>query len=486
MPANIASRTFLRAILALALLSLVGVGPSSSAFRPTNAEAVPPDGYVADFVSTAATGVAMNEAGDVTGTSYLDVGCGPFCLPPLETVVWRGADRIVLPDIPGFSDIYVSSINAQGWVAGFAGFPYTTTHAVVWIPNGNTYQAIDLGTLPGHTTSYAVGIDDLGRVVGWSTTSNFPYNGSPFMWSESTGMIDLSAQGYPDDTPLAISPGGAVATQFTWYLLEDPNSVVTMPSPPQGFGVGTYPTAINDTGDQARFLWSTGPQNLRYLFRFHHEGTWQQISFTGNGNLAPYGVGSINAAGDVSATVLGTGMIAYGPDGLTQSLTPLLSPAYQGSDVTFGGPITESGEILAMVMIGRSQRLMRLTPAQSCTNGCIQVSNLVLRARFIPDPNDPDHCYENGIMFNVAKVRLTVTSETGAPVRRALVTGRFLDDYWTNEPVSGMTNSSGVVSFPYTGLCGVGAIAFLVDSVTKGDLVFDRTVGILTDWAIPQ
>jgi hypothetical protein len=55
--------------------------------------------YVADFVSTAAFGVAMNDAGDVTGTSYRDTGCGPFCLPPLDTVVWRGGARIVLPPV---------------------------------------------------------------------------------------------------------------------------------------------------------------------------------------------------------------------------------------------------------------------------------------------------------------------------------------------------------------------------------------------------
>jgi hypothetical protein len=48
-------------------------------------------------VSTAATGVAMNAAGDVAGSSYPDPGCGPFCLPPLETVVWRAGQRIVLP-----------------------------------------------------------------------------------------------------------------------------------------------------------------------------------------------------------------------------------------------------------------------------------------------------------------------------------------------------------------------------------------------------
>jgi hypothetical protein len=35
---------------------------------------------------------------------------------------------------------------------------------------------------------------------------------------------------------------------------------------------------------------------------------------------------SITAAGDVTATVVGVGVIAYGPDGLTQPLVDRLSP----------------------------------------------------------------------------------------------------------------------------------------------------------------
>lgn len=442
--------------------------------------------YVADFVSTAATGAAMNDTGDVTGTSYTDTGCGPFCLPPLETVVWRGGVRIVLPSVPGLTGIYVGSINNQGWVAGFAGFPGTTTHAVVWKPNGNTYVAIDLGTLPGTTISYAVGIDNLGRVVGWSTTSNFPPNGSPFVWTAADGMLDLSAQGFPDEQPLAISPGGAVATASAWYQLDDPASVVSLPPPPQGFVVGSYATAINDAGDQARFLVSTGPQNLVYLFRFHHEGTWQMLSTSGTGHLSRYGVGSINAARDVSATVQSTAVIAPGPNGLAQSLAPLLSPAYPGATIGMGGPMNNAGQILTQVMIGRSQRLMKLTPASACGFNCIKVSRLLMRGKFVQDPNDPGQCYPGGNMYNLTQAQLTVTNETGVKLGGVVVSGRFLDDYWTNKPLSGTTDSLGVVKFTHKGLCGVGAIAFLVDKAIRGSRVFDRTTGIVTNWVIPQ
>jgi len=448
-------------------------GPSASIVQST---------YAADFVATAASGFAMNDAGDVAGRSYKDIGCGPFCLPPEETVVWRGGQRIVLPAIPGLSGISVSSINAQGWVAGFAGVPGTTTHAVVWKPNGNTYQAIDLGTLPGTTISYAVGIDDLGRAVGWSTTSP---SGSPFMWTESAGMVDLSALGYPDEAPGAISPGGTVATISTWFVLGDPNSVVPMPPAPPSLVTGG-PGAINDAGDQARFLVSTGPQNLIYLFRFHHEGagTWQLLSPSGTGQLSRAGVGGINAERDVSATVLSTAVIAPGPDGLAKGLAPLLSPAYQGSALVFGGPMNGPGQILAQVMIGRSQRLMKLVGATPCGANCIQIDSLKMTGKFIPDPNaPPDSCTPNASNHVVAKVR--VTDELGKALQGVVVKGRFVDDYWLDKAVTRTTNKKGIAKFVHNGVACVGAVAFLVDDAAKVGRSFDRTKGVLTNYVIP-
>jgi probable HAF family extracellular repeat protein len=380
----------------------------------------------------------------------------------------------------------VRAINNQGWVVGFAGFPNTTTHAVVWKRVGNGYQPIELGVLPGTQASEAIGIDNLGRVVGWSTTLNFPPNGSPFLWTEADGMVDLTSLGFPDEKPLAISLGGMVATPSFWYSLDDAGAVESLPPPPQGFSVGTYPTAINDAGDQARFLVSTGPQNLVYLFRFHHEGTWQQISPNGTGHLSTYGVGSINAARDISATVQGTAVIAAGPNGMAQALAPLLSPAYRGAAIGGGGPMNASVQILTKVMIGRSQRLMKLVPATPCGANCIKVTQLAMRGQFVQDPNDPGSCAPNGNAFNRVKANLRVTSESGAPLGGVVVNGRFLDDYWTNRPVTGTSNAQGMVTFTNVGPCGVGAVAFLVDRATKAPRAFDRTTGIVTNWVIPQ
>jgi probable HAF family extracellular repeat protein len=444
--------------------------------------------YAPDFVSAVAYGVAMNDAGDIVGTSYTDPGCGPFCLAPIETVVWKAGVRIVLPPLPGHSGTAVTGINNQGWICGYAG-SFDFPRAVVWKPNGNTYTVIDLGTLPGtNMLSAAKGIDDLGRVVGFSSSSNLPPGGA-FLWTEAGGMVDLTKQGFPSETPRGISRGGTVATSGHWYHLGDPTSVTALaPVPPGGwFGFGG-PVAINDAGDQARGLGIGNEHPFTYMFRYHHEGTgtWQQIDFTGTGPQSPGGIGSINNAQDITNTVSGSAQIAYGPDGINQPLDALFSPAYNSSIIR-GGPMNASSQILAQIWVGLAGRLVRLTPASACGASCIRVSKLVVSAKFHQDPNDLGHCTPgNKKEYNLTHARAVVTSETGARLSGVLVSGRFMDQYWTNALVSGTTNAQGIVQFNFKGPCGVGTEAFIVENATKAPLVFDKTVGVLAGSALPK
>ncbi|MFO0984245.1 MAG: hypothetical protein U1E76_21405 [Planctomycetota bacterium] len=450
---------------------------------------LPPDMYVVDFVDASSFGVSMNDMGDVIGTSYEDNGCGPFCMPPLDTVVWRGDQRIILPKLPTWGEIWVKAINNAGWIVGFAGDSFWTAHrAVVWKPAGASYQVIDLGVLPGTTSSEATGIDDQGRVVGWSTTTDFPPAGSPFAWTEAGGMLDLSAQGYPDDMPFAISPGGTVATVDRWYHLGDPTSVTSMAPPPPGFRLEAGSIAINDAGDQGRFLVTASGQPLDYLYRYDHAGIWNLLSTTGTGHSSSYSMGSINTMRDVTGTILGGGIVAYGRDGLAEWLAATLSPAYPGCSVSGAGRMDARGRILTHALIGLEARLVRLTPAWHCTGNCMRVANVALTADFIPDPSDPtqDHCAPDLSAHDEATATITVTDALGIPMANAKVFGRFMDEYWTNELAVGTTDGAGVVSFFHSGPCGVGAISFLVDDVIKPGFVLDKTTGILTTWAVPQ
>ncbi len=487
-----------RWLAAAILTNLAIVGCSNDSLEPPK-DAAPPSAlaaasvvaamYAPDFVSTAATGYDLNDAGDVVGKSYTDTGCGPFCLGPEEIVVWRGGNRIVLPHVPGpfGSYQYPLFINNQGLIAGFAGYPGSTTHAAIWTPSGTGYTVQDVGVLPGMTSADVAGLDDQGRMVGWSSIGGaIPTATAPFMWSQATGMVNLATQGYPNERPAAMSPGGKVVTWNFWYQLGNPASAVHLPAPPQGFsGAGSNGSAINDAGDQAHFLVRTGPQNLVYPFRLSNGGTWQMISSFGTGHLSRYAMGSINSAQDITLTVGSTGMIAAGPAGLAQNLASLLSPAYPGVTVGDGGPMSASGQILTQVYIGQSRRLMKLTPVTACAANCVVSSGLVMTGKFVQDPAFPQSCFEGGKMYNLTTATATLTSETGAPLANVQVNGRFMDDYATNKPVTGTTNAAGVVTWTYKGLCGVGAIAFLVENATLGTRRFDRTRGVLTNWVIP-
>jgi hypothetical protein len=465
------------------VLFAIGLVLAAPAIPAASSQAAAQTLYAPDFVSAAAFGAAMNDVGDIVGTSYLDTGCGPFCLPPLETVVWKAGVRTVLPAVPRFTGISVTGINNSGWICGSAG-PFGFTDAVVWKPNGTTYTAIDLGVLPGTAHSVAIGIDDSNRVVGYAiTTSGLQ---TPFVWTEAGGMVDLSAQGFPAEIPLGISRSGLVATIGFWYRLGDPASVTAVATPPSGLLLQNSTVAINDAGDQARFLVAVSGENLVYPFRYHHEGTWQQLSTIGTGHLSSYGIGSINAAQDITLTALSTAMIAYGPDGLAQSFTGLLSSAYNGT-VTAGGPLNASGQILAQVMVGLEPRLMRLSPASACSSSCMKVNTLVLKTKFHQDPGDPGHCTSgNTKEYNLARATVTVTSETGARLAGVLVNGRFMDEYWTNSTVSGTTNSKGAVQFTFKGPCGIGAETFMIENLTLSPLTFDKTVGVLSGYQIPS
>jgi probable HAF family extracellular repeat protein len=81
--------------------------------------------------------------------------------------------------------VFGFGVNSAGWVAGIAETSPGVWHAALWTAPG---QALDLGTLPGATTSEGWGVNALGWVVGYSYGA-FVYG--PFLWTDSDGMVAL-------------------------------------------------------------------------------------------------------------------------------------------------------------------------------------------------------------------------------------------------------------------------------------------------------
>jgi probable HAF family extracellular repeat protein len=136
-----------------------------------------------------------------------------------HAVLWRGQTMIDLGTLGGADTdwLYCSganSVNDLGQVVGWSstqaglgffcpiGFNEDVPHAFLWLRSKGMR---DLGTLPGDTSSEASKINFFGQVIGISGNTVRPAGnpiyeviGRPFIWSERTGMRDLNALIFPN------------------------------------------------------------------------------------------------------------------------------------------------------------------------------------------------------------------------------------------------------------------------------------------------
>jgi probable HAF family extracellular repeat protein len=126
---------------------------------------------------------AINRFGQVVGSSDDN---GSF-----YAFIWsRTAGMKNLGKLPGYDSSVASAINDLGQVAGESDCLSCSLeeHAVLW---GKTKGSmLDLGVLPGGSVSAAEGINNAGQVVG---VSDFSGRLHAFVWSPSTGMLDLNS-----------------------------------------------------------------------------------------------------------------------------------------------------------------------------------------------------------------------------------------------------------------------------------------------------
>ena len=151
-------------------------------------------------------------------------------------------------------------------------------------------------------------------------------------------------------------------------------------NPPRDFVLQNSTVCIIDAGDQARFLVNTGAENLVYPFRYH-DGTWQQIGFAGTGHLS--------LLASVRSTMPRTSRPRFRVDGQMRPV-PAVSCRLRCS--CFAGLCRKRPDHRRIdeheranpgpIVIGQSgQRLVKLVPAQPCTNNCIQVTSIQMQGK---------------------------------------------------------------------------------------------------------
>src|SRR3982751_5905934 len=111
------------------------------------------------------TGVrGINDAGQVVGASLTYTASGSYFY---RAFLYSNGQKMDLGTLPGYSNSYGFAINNAGQVTGSSYDPISGGHAFLY-SNG---QMADLGTLGG-SSSGASGINNAGQVVGSSSTSN--------------------------------------------------------------------------------------------------------------------------------------------------------------------------------------------------------------------------------------------------------------------------------------------------------------------------
>jgi probable HAF family extracellular repeat protein len=173
---------------------------------------IPGTSYQHGFLWTGATGMSLvigsyppSFANGISNTGQVVGQESPHFIKA-HAVTWTGGVTKDLGTLGGVDpDFHLSSsamgVNDLGQVVGFSSVAEWTSepvHAVLWDRNGNIR---DLGTLPGHTDSLASKINFFGQVIGSSGNSIVgQHDGEPdhlvvarpFIWSEPSGMRDLN------------------------------------------------------------------------------------------------------------------------------------------------------------------------------------------------------------------------------------------------------------------------------------------------------
>jgi probable HAF family extracellular repeat protein len=225
--------------LVLCAIIVAAAAPSYAADRYL----IRPLATVADQVDVFAKGI--NNLGQVVGYTVDQSGQS-------HATLWEGESATALPALSSqnpYSEAY--RINDAGQIAGKATTDAGHSHAAYWDDAG----IVDIGTLPGGTSSFAMDINASGVVAG---SSEATIGQSAFTWTRSGGLVDYGNT----DPPFRLAVAGFNGLNNhglfvgTIYILLEPfhaalaregeRGVVDI-SPPGRFSVGMA-LAVNDAG----------------------------------------------------------------------------------------------------------------------------------------------------------------------------------------------------------------------------------------------
>jgi probable HAF family extracellular repeat protein len=203
------------AVRSCPLLALLLVGLVLSS--PVNAESswsAVDIGFVGNSDAYGYMASGLNNLGQVIGSYVTSTGDTHGFITGSN-----GSAIMDLGTLPGFSDSYALGINGSGRVVGYASTPDSSLGAHAFITGPNGVGMADLGVLQDAAFSQAFGINAAGQVVGAS--GNLDTGGVKAFTSGANGSA-LRPLGTPDGLT-AVSVGGGInsAGQVAGYYSRD-------------------------------------------------------------------------------------------------------------------------------------------------------------------------------------------------------------------------------------------------------------------------
>ena len=148
---------------------------------------------------------ALNDSGQAAGGSGVCAAFNPIWLTnlqPLHALLWESGKIVDLGNLGGTGHgdgIMALNLNNYGQVIGSSDLPGDASyHAFLWTHETGMR---DLGTLQGDVDSAAIGINDIGQIVGVSIDANF--NPRAFL-RQGQELIDLNTL-VPAGSPLDLA-----------------------------------------------------------------------------------------------------------------------------------------------------------------------------------------------------------------------------------------------------------------------------------------
>lgn len=244
--------------------------------------------YTPQFLGAADHIDAMNGGGDVVGWVTSGGATRGFVVGP-------GHPYLLLPLPVGMLSSFANDINEAGVIVGAVGpgsSPpyYLGGRAASWTPDAaGGYTVTLLGELPGHISSLATAINNLGDIVGFSSNGTFRY---PVLFAAG-GPIDLSATGLFDPTDVN-DERVVVDHSYTARRLDlDTMNIEDLGVPPGNFR-STRAEAISASGVVVGAAIIATSTNCDHVAARYGAAGWQVLSGCGQFNSAY----DVNVLGD--------------------------------------------------------------------------------------------------------------------------------------------------------------------------------------------